>query len=258
MTGLSKARILVTNDDGIHAPGLKACIQIAKAISQDVWVVAPESEQSAASHSLTLRRPLRLRKIATRTLHGGWYPDRLRGHGPTRSPERPATGSGSQRRQSGGQPGRGTSPIPGQWPRLWKAHCWACARSRSAKFVRQAAKTISWKAAEHLGPDIVRQLMSVDWPREVLINVNFPALPPHAVKGAQICRQGRRDTQIQVAKGKDPGGRDYYWIGDFLSDTTSQKNTDLAVIEAGTISVTPLHLDLTHKAAIKRLGALFA
>lgn len=255
MTGLSKARILVTNDDGIHAPGLKACVHIAKALSDDVWVVAPESEQSAASHSLTLRRPLRLRKIGPRRFTVDGTPTdcvvmavrEVLADGP---PDLILSGvnHGANLGEDVHYSGTVAAAMEGTLLGI---------RSIAFSQVRSSTRAISWKAAEELGPDIVSRLMSADWPREVLMNVNFPALPLQSVKGAQVCRQGRRDTQIQVAKGKDPGGRDYYWIGDFLSDATSQKNTDLAVIESGAVSVTPLHLDLTHSAAMKRLNSQF-
>ena len=77
------------------------------------------------------------------------------------------------------------------------------------------------------------------------------------VTGIRVCRQGRRDTAIQIIEGQDPGGRAYLWLGDFLSDETSQADTDLAAIMEGAIAVTPLHLDLTHKATLKRLAGVF-
>ena len=116
----------------------------------------------------------------------------------------------------------------------------------------------SWATAEQHGPDLVRRLLAEGWPKDVLINVNFPPVPPEEVTGVRYCRVGRRDADIEVIQGKDPNGHPYSWIGDFANDATSERDTDLSAVAEGKIAVSPLHLDMTHKSTLKRLKAALA
>ncbi len=253
---LSAARILVTNDDGILAPGLKALTRIAKSLSKDVWVVAPESEQSAASHSLTLRRPLRVRRFGPRRLAVDGTPtDCVLVAQHQVLADRPADlvlsgiNNGANLGEDVTYSGTIAAAMEG-----------ALLGVRAIAFsqLRNAGGSISWNTAERYGPDIIRKLMTIEWSNELLFNVNFPPRAPEQVCGVRLCRQGRRDTTIQIIEGRDPGGRDYLWLGDFANDETSQPDTDLAAIMDGAIAVTPLHLDLTHMATLKRLSGVFA
>jgi 5'-nucleotidase len=117
---------------------------------------------------------------------------------------------------------------------------------------------IKWHSAEKFAADVIRKLTSVEWPRGVLMNVNFPIVPPAEVTGVQFVRQGRRAAGIEIVAIKDPLNRPYLWIGDFLSDDAVRPDTDLAATRAGAISVTPLHLDLTHGATLAKLKKAFA
>jgi len=253
---LKSARILVTNDDGIHAPGLKVLERIARALSRDVWVVAPESEQSAVAHSLTLRRPLRLRRLAKRRfaldgtptdcvlvaahkLMNGKPPDLvLSGVNEGNNLGEDVTYSGTVAAAMEGA----LLGIP----------------SVALSQARPAEGPVRWATAEQIAPHVLRRLATLPWPRDVLLNVNFPGLAPEDVTGVVACRQGRRDAATRVLEGRDPGGRPYLWVGNFQSDATRELKTDLAAISASAVSVTPLHLDLTHGATLKRLEALFA
>ncbi len=124
--------------------------------------------------------------------------------------------------------------------------------------VRPVDKPAHWAPAQRFVPEILRAVTSIPWPREVLYNVNFPALPPDRIRGVVVCRQGRRDQGTEIVEGVDPGGRPYVWIGAFRSDETSQANSDLAAIASGAVSLTPLHLDLTHGATLKKLSEMFS
>ena len=253
---LGKARILVTNDDGIQAPGLRILMRIAKSVSPDVWLVAPETEQSATSHSLTLRRPLRVRKLGNRRFAMDGTPTDcvlvalrkiIKGRPPdlVLSGINPGANLGEDITYSGTVAAAMEAALLGV-P--------AIALSQ----VRQPDQPIRWATAEHLAGGVVRKVTSVPWPRDVLMNINFPDLPPTEVKGVRVCRQGRRDEGTVVVEGHDPGGRPYVWIGSFLSDATSEQDTDLAVIDGGAVAVTPLHLDLTHSATLTRLDGVFS
>jgi 5'-nucleotidase len=252
---LSRARILVTNDDGIHAPGLQVLERIARSISSDVWVVAPETEQSATSHSLTLRRPLRCRQqaerhyavdgtptdcvvVAHRHVMADCPPDLVFSginHG---------SNLGEDVTYSGTVAAAMEAAILG-------------VRAFAFSQMRQGDEPLSWDTAERYAPDIVRQAVSIEWPRDMLINVNFPAVAPDAVQGVRACRQGRRDEGTTIAEGTDPAGRPYLWIGNFMSDVGSESDTDLAVVMENAIAVTPLHLDLTHAQSLSNLAKVF-
>lgn len=253
---LSAARILVTNDDGIHAPGLKAMVRIARALSKDVWVIAPDTEQSATSHSLTLRRPLRVRRFGPRRFSVDGTPtDCVLVAQHHLLAKRPA-----DLVLSGVNHGANLGEDVTYSGTIAAAMEGALLGVRSIAFsqLRHKDGRINWATGERHGPEVVRRLMTVDWPDELLVNVNFPLCGPDEVTGIRVCRQGRRDTAIQIIEGQDPGGRDYLWLGDFLSDETSQADTDLAATAEGAIAVTPLHLDLTHKASLKPLAGVFA
>lgn len=252
---LSRARILVTNDDGIHAPGLKALERIARSISNDVWVVAPETEQSATSHSLTLRRPLRCRQHAERRFAVDGTPTDCvvvahRHVMADRPPDLVFSGInhgsnlGEDVTYSGTVAAAMEAAILG-------------VRAFAFSQMRQGDEPLSWDTAERYAPDIVRQAVSIAWPRDMLINVNFPAVTPDAVQGVKACRQGRRDEGTTIAEGTDPAGRPYLWIGNFMSDIGSESDTDLAVVMENAIAVTPLHLDLTHAQSLSNLAEVF-
>ncbi|HEX9789962.1 MAG TPA: 5'/3'-nucleotidase SurE [Kiloniellales bacterium] len=253
---LAEARILVTNDDGIHAPGLKMLERIARTLSKDVWVVAPEVEQSATSHSLTLRRPLRTRRMGRRRFSVDGTPTDcvlvachklITGRAPdlVLSGINHGTNLGEDVTYSGTVAAAMEATILG-------------IRAVALSQARPGDGPIAWQTAQHFAPDILRRLVAIKWPRETLVNVNFPAGPPDRVSGVRACRQGKRDQGTRISEGIDPGGRPYIWVGSFQSDTSTDLDTDLAAIEAGAISVTPLHLDLTHKATLRDLEAVFA
>ena len=256
LADLSKARILVTNDDGIHADGLVVLEKIARALSDDVWVVAPEAEQSATSHSLTMRRPLRVRELDEKRYSVDGTPTDcvlvavrsiLKDQ---RLPDLILSGV-----NQGGNLGEdvtysGTVAAAMEGALLGY-------RAIALSMVREGEHDYRWETALEHGPDVVRTLASVPQPRETLINVNFPDLPPGAVKGVQVCAQGKRDEQTSVVEGTDPGGRPYVWIGSYLSDKTSVLDSDLIAVTQGYISATPLHLDLTYGPLLEKLREAF-
>jgi len=121
----------------------------------------------------------------------------------------------------------------------------------------RSGETLHWKTAEKFGPDVVRKLVALEWPDDLLMNVNFPPIPPEQVTGIAVGAQGRRKSDVQVVKGKDPFSRDVLWVGDFSSDEPEDPHSDLAVIARHSIAITPLHFDLTQGAMLKRMAGLF-
>lgn len=249
---LRSARILVTNDDGIHAPGLKALERVAKSLSKDVWTVAPEVEQSAASHSLTTRRPLRLRKFGAQRFAVDGTPTDcvLVAVHKVLADKRPALVlSGFNHGANLGEDITYSGTVAAAMeatalgiPAIALSQC------RPAK-----GGKISFACGEAHAGAVIRKLLSVKWSADVLMNINFPARDPKEVTQLLAGRQGKRDTSVSLIEDVDPGGRPYLWIGDFPGDETQETDTDLAAIGEGAITVTPLHMDLTNKAMLKRL-----
>ncbi len=252
---LKKARVLVTNDDGIHAPGLKVLVKLAKTLSDDVWVVAPETEQSATSHSLTLRRPLRERRLGPKRFSVDGTPTDcvlIAKHQIMADCQPDLVLSGIN---DGGNLGEDVT-YSGTVAATMEA---ALLGIRAIAFsqLRQPDGSVRWKVAEKHLPSIVRRLAAMQWSKDLLVNVNFPAAAPDDVTGIVICRQGRRDQGTTVTEGADPSGRRFVWIGGYQVDDSSETDTDLAVTAKGGISVTPLHLDLTHRDTMKRMKGVF-
>jgi len=247
---LARCRILVSNDDGINAPGLKILVKVARALSRDVWVVAPEAEQSGAAHSLTLRRPLQVRRIGPRRFAVDGTPTDCVlvaiNHLVTgRKPD--LVLSGINRGANLGEDVTYSGTIAAAMEAtLLGIPAIALSQLRNGQNVR-------WQTAEHHAPKVIRRLTSFAWGPDVLMNVNFPNLPAQQVKAARMVKQGRRSSSIEVLPISDPVGRKYLWVGDFTTDETVQIDTDLAATGDGAIAVTPLHLDLTDHRTLRRL-----
>ena len=247
-------RILLTNDDGIHAPGLKVAEKIARTISEDVWVVAPEGEQSGASHSLTLTRPLRLRQIDARHFAVTGTPTdcvmmataHLMAEAP---PTLLLSGVNAGVNVSDDVTYSGT--IAGAME--------GCALDIPAIALSQAynfydRREVPWDCAATHGPALLRRLLDIGWPQGVLMNVNFPDCPAGEVEGVEITRQGKRDLQEAVIdKRVDMRGFPYFWIGFRRERWSADPGTDLGALSRKRISVTPLHLDLTEKTVLEAL-----
>ena len=243
-------RILVTNDDGIHAPGLKVLERVAAKLCQDVWVVAPESEQSGMAHSLTLHRPLRLHRIGRKRFAVSGTPTDcvLVAVNHLLKDKRPTLVlSGVNRGANIGEDITYSGTVAaGMEAALLNIPAIAMSQVRDGE-------KLYWKNAEIYGPKLVTQLMSVGWPRGVLMNVNYPPISPEKVTGIEVGEQGRRLSMVQVVEADDPFSRKVIWIGDFPDDEPEKGFTDLDIIKRGGISVTPLHIDLTYTPLLKEM-----
>ncbi len=253
---LATARILVTNDDGVHAPGLKVLESIAGRLGGEVWVVAPESEQSAASHALTVRRPLRIRQLEAKrfTVDGTPTDCVVVALNRIMADKRPTLVlSGINHGANLGEDVIYSGTVAAA---LEAALLGVPAVAFSQR--RSGDGPIDWATAERFAPEILGRLAAFDWPADVLFNVNFPALPPEDVRGLRACHQGRRDARAQIIDGVDPGGRPYVWIGDYSDDHSEHPESDLTAVGDGFISVTPLQLDLNHRTSLAPLHDLLA
>lgn len=247
-------RILCTNDDGIHATGLAVLEKIARAFSDDVWVVAPESEQSGASRALTLTAPIRVRKAGDKRFAVSGTPTDCVLLGVEHLIEGPAPDlvlSGVNRGQNIAEDVTFSGTIAGAMQGM-QLGIPAIALSQARGFREDAP--IPWETAETYGAGIVGQLLKHGWPKDVLMNVNFPDAAPGDVKEVEMTRQGFRDQHIVYAdKRTDLRGGAYFWLGFRGNLSNPDDGTDLRAIYDGKISVTPLHIDLTHAETLHEL-----
>lgn len=252
---LSKARILVSNDDGIEAQGIKVLERIARSLSPDVWVVAPSSEQSAVAHSLTVRRPLRIIRHGPRHFAVDGTPTDsvllgVRQILADRRPDLVLSGVNRGCNMADDVTYSGTVAAAMEGTLLGVPSI-----ALSQQFTGDEA--VRWDTAEHWAPDIIRRVTAVGWPDNVLINVNFPDLPVLEISGVDIVRQGKRRIGDELTERIDPRGQPYYWVGGQRVEEQGEPGTDLAATAGGRIAVTPLCVDFTSFDSMDRLSSAF-
>jgi len=250
--------ILVTNDDGITAPGLLALTQAMRLIGQ-VTVLAPDHNWSASGHVKTLDRPLRVKEIlladgspaltsdgapsdcvalailgllpqSVDLVVSGINPNANLGHDVTYS----GTVTAAMEAAIGGVPGIAVSLDTPEQHRSQPDY------NAAARYARQIAESV---LQNHL-------------PDGVLLNINVPYLPVEQIKGIKLTRQGLRVYRDRLERRLDPRGRPYYWIGGESPTGVEEEGTDIGMLAQGFVSITPLHLDLTAYAALEKLNAL--
>lgn len=252
-------RILITNDDGINAEGLGVLEQIARAISDDVWVVAPESDQSGVGHSLSLNDPLRLRQIddkryavrgtptdcvimAVRQIMKGQRPDLVlsginKGHNVAEDVIYSGTIAAAMEGAILGIPSIALSQSFA--PGLREAAPWGC-------------------AAAH-GESIVRKVLELGMDADTLVNINFPPCEADEVAGVTVTAQGRRDPgMLNIEERADGRMIPYYWLTFRRTPSTPRNGTDLWALSEKKISVTPLRINMTDEPTMTRYARAFA
>jgi 5'-nucleotidase len=251
-------RILVTNDDGIHSSGLDALVRIAKTLTDDVWVVAPEFDQSGVSHSLSLSDPLRLRKVADKRFAVKGTPTDcvIMGVRHVLEDKRPdLVLSGINRGQNLAEDVIYSGTVAGA---MEGTILGIQAIALSQAYGPTTRDKLGYDTVEALAPELLKKLLKDPLPVGVLLNINFPDCPPDEVKGVAITTQGRRDAELlMVDKRLDGRGFPYYWIGFQRIKRTFSDGSDLSAIERKMISVTPLKIDLTDKPFMTKLAAMF-
>jgi len=251
----SNPRILLTNDDGADADGLMVLKRVAETLSDDVWIVAPRTEQSGASRGISLHDPLRAKKLGERhfsvtgtptdcvmlalgSLLGDQPPDLIL--------------SGINHGQNLAEHVTLSGTIAGAIAGM-ELGVPSIALSQTVNYETRTPPR--WDTAEAFAPGIIRRLIEEGWPENVLINVNFPDRAPEDVREVAVTSVGRRDrTQLQIDAREDPAGRKYYWLGFSGLSAKPGQGTDLEAVYAGKISVTPMHMDLTHRETARELG----
>jgi len=245
---MSKARILITNDDGIHSEGIAALEDSLRDIGT-VYVVAPESEMSGASHSLTLARPLRIRKIDERH----WTVDGTPTDCVTLAlnqilppDERPdiccsginhGANLGDDATYSGTVAGAMESTILGV-PGL--------------AFSLVAFRDHDFTESARVAREITEKALAEGIPDGTLLNVNIPKRTP---RGLKITKQGFKTARPVISEHIDPRGKPYYWIGELREGFRAEGGTDFEAIDEGFVSITPMRSDLTSHTAIDALAS---
>lgn len=249
-------RILVTNDDGINADGLVALEKIARTLSKDVWVVAPEQEQSGAGHSLTLHTPVRVRKISEkRYAILGTPTDCVLLALKQIMPKKPKVTlilSGVNRGSNAGDDVTYSGTIAAAME-----GCILGVPSIALSLLFEDPEKVHWDAVVKHAPGVIKTLIKKPWPKDTLINLNFPDKPAGKVKGVKVCAQGKRIMNIKLSERHDPKGRPYYWLGGDRDNTPEKPNVDLDYINKGYITVTPIDMDMTDYPTLAVLDKLF-
>ncbi|MET0183262.1 MAG: 5'/3'-nucleotidase SurE [Caulobacterales bacterium] len=251
-------RILVTNDDGIHAEGLAVLERVARTLSDDVFTIAPETEQSGVSRALTLTAPVRVRNAGERRFAVSGTPtdcvllgvyDLLKDKKPT------LLLSGVNRGSNLADDVTLSGTIAGALAGM-HLDIPSIALSQARGF-RGPEYDIPWDTAERYAPGIIAALVKGGWPRNVVMNINFPDRAPDDVAEVEVTFQGERDADIRhIEKRTDLRGNGYYWIGYKSQLSNPPAGSDLRAIYDGRISVTPLHVDLTHTETVRNLKGL--
>lgn len=238
-------RILITNDDGIHSPGLAALERIARNLSDDIWVVAPETDQSGVAHSLTLNDPLRLRQISERhfALKGTPTDCVIMGVHKVMPGLPDLVLSGINRGQNLAEDVTYSGTVAGA---MEAAILGIPSIAVSQAYDWDVGNEPPYETAEAHAPDLFKRLLDFALPRYALLNVNFPARRPEDVKGVRVTVQGHHEQSgLIINERKDGRGYPYFWLGFRDRGKSVLDNSDLQAVSDGFISVTPLRIDLT-------------
>ncbi len=252
-------RILLTNDDGIDSPGLHALREIALQLSDDVWVVAPETNQSGASHSLSLHEPLRMRQVDERAFAVRGTPTDsvimgVRHVLKDKTPE--LVLSGINRGANMAEDVTYSGTIAGAFEGTILG---IRSIALSQAFGFESTKSVRWQTALAHAPALLRKLLALEWGPSSVMNINFPDREPDNVAGTMVTVQGRRDPGLlNIDERHDTWGNPYYWLAFERRRSNAKEGTDLAAVYTGYISVTPLFLDLTHQGLREELKTALA
>jgi 5'-nucleotidase len=251
-------RILITNDDGIHSAGLEACKAIARELSDQIWIVAPETDQSGVSHSLSLNDPLRLREVGERHFAVKGTPTDcvIMGARHIMKDVPNLVLSGVNRGRNCAEDVTYSGTVAGA---MEGAVLGIPSFALSQAYAFSTKRSPHWDTAIKFAPDLIKRVLKAGMPRDVLVNVNFPDCSPDEVAGVAIAVQGKRDQELlRIDARHDGRGNPYYWIAFGRGGIASAvQGSDLAALNEKRIAVTPLRLDLTDEPFMTKLAELF-
>jgi len=251
-------RILITNDDGIHSAGLEACKAIARELSDQIWIVAPETDQSGVSHSLSLNDPLRLREVGERHFAVKGTPTDcvIMGARHIMKDVPNLVLSGVNRGRNCAEDVTYSGTVAGA---MEGAVLGIPSFALSQAYAFSTKRSPHWDTAIKFAPDLIKRVLKAGMPRDVLVNVNFPDCRPDEVAGVAIAVQGKRDQELlRIDARHDGRGNPYYWIAFGRGGIAGAvQGSDLAALNEKRIAVTPLRLDLTDEPFMTKLAELF-
>lgn len=241
-------RILVTNDDGIHAPGLQVAFEVSRKLG-DAVIIAPEHDNSAASHSLTMNRPLQVKQLSNNiyTINGTPTDCVTIGIGKI-LPHKPDLVI------SGINPGANLGDDV-SYSGTVSAAIEATMLGIPSFAVSLAAESepFHYETAGNFISTLARMILEKGLPRDTLLNVNIPNTDIESIPGVAFTRRGRRLYEGAIKETFDPWGRKHYWIGGGTPSWDTGEDTDSAAISVNKISITPMHLDPTNYEALEIL-----
>lgn len=250
---LAQHRLLLTNDDGIDAPGLQVLEEVASQLSDDVWVVAPDSEKSGAGHSISLHHPIRLRQRGERrwAVQGTPTDCVLMAYHELMPSARPTVvlsgvNNGANLAEDISYSGTCAAAMEGTLLGL---------RSIALSMLRGPGGNARWEAARLQLPALLARLLQADhWPDGSFLNVNFPDAAPDDITGMRVTRQGRRPPgAFSIDPRVDGRHQPYFWVKIDYPEGGRAPDTDLHAIHEGAVSITPVQLDFTDDAWRRRL-----
>jgi len=238
-------RILLTNDDGIHAPGLTVLEDIARTLSDDIWIVAPETDQSGLAHSLTLNHPLRARKVKDKTFAVSGTPTDCVIMGVRQLVEGPVdlVLSGVNAGQNIGDYVTYSGTVAAA---MEGALLGIRSIALSQEFDFEGERKIPWDTTAELAPELLKKLITIDLPKDTLINVNFPKCSASESKGNTIATQGKFEHGLGIGERADGRGMPYYWLEFIGKPPVHQPGSDIAALADSKVAITPIRLDLTN------------
>ena len=238
-------RILITNDDGVHAEGIKVLERMARAISDDVWIVAPETDQSGFAHSLSLSEPLRMRKLDAKHYALRGTPTDCVIMGVRKIMDSPpdlilsGINSGTNVADDVTYSGTVAGAMEGTLLGIR-----SIALSQAYNFTEEG-RLVPWEVAAAVGPALLDKLIATSLPAGTFLNVNFPNCDPTAVAGTKVTSQGKRVHGLWIDERRDGRNFPYYWLRFGREPSEVREGTDLAALRDNFVSVTPMHLDMT-------------
>ncbi len=241
---LGDHRVLIINDDGIEAHGIKLLEEIAREFTDDVWVVAPDEEKSGFSHSISMTIPIRVRKVDERHFAVKGTPtdcallaiyEFLGGRPPTVLLS--GINRGANLAEDITYSGTAAAAMEGALLGI---------RSIALSQVFEIGGQVHWSTARHFAPPLLERLLACNWELGSFVNVNFPDAPPEKVRRTRVTTQGRRlPGSFRPVRRVDERDFPYYWIKLTYKTGELEDGTDLRAVGENEVSVTPMHLDFT-------------
>ncbi|MEM7301058.1 MAG: 5'/3'-nucleotidase SurE [Pseudomonadota bacterium] len=250
-------RILLTNDDGINAPGLEVLERIARQFSDDVWTVAPETDQSGVGHAMTLSAPMRLRKVGDQkfALTGTPTDCVIMAVREVLDRKPDLILSGVNAGQNIGDHVLYSGTVAGA---MEGAFLGIPAMALSQAFDFGGSRTVPWNTVETAASEAISKVLAANLPADVFVNINFPNCAPEEIVETVVVSQGKFEHGLFIDKRRDGRGVSYYWLTFGGPPPDVKPETDVEALRDNKIAVSPLKLDLTEERCMAALKSSFS